>query len=317
MRNWIVIGLILLVIGLIGAFGTVGASGDYSFGTEKVEREQAVSAAGIRAIELKTGSVDVKIVPGEGTEAKASLTGRASKRYLAKLELKLEKDGDTLKVGFQDHAGFRFGFNILNLNLKLELPKQAYERLTMSTGSGDIAVDGVRVDTAELKGGSGDVDISRVQAKALSVSIGSGNLHFADVTAEDALTVKAGSGDVTVSGAQAKLVNVDVKSGDVDLADADAELEVRTGSGDITAEQRTLNRPMTLRTGSGDVGILTDEQPVDAEIAFSSGSGDFDNDWDGAKGSMDDDGVSRLVFGSGSVRAQVHTGSGDLDVGRR
>ncbi|SFI74585.1 Putative adhesin [Paenibacillus sp. UNC496MF] len=317
MRNWIVIGLILLVVGLIGTFGTLGASGNYAFGTEKVEREQAVAADGIRAVELKTGSVDVKIVPGEGTEAKASLTGRASKKYLAKLELKLEKDGDTLKVGFQDHAGFQFGFNILSLNLKLELPKRTYERLTMNTGSGDIAVDGVQVDTAELKGGSGDVDISRVQAKAVTVSIGSGNLHFEDVTADDALTVKAASGDVTVSGAKTKLLSVDVKSGDVDLADADAELKVQTGSGDISAEQRTLSRPMTLRTGSGDVDIMTDEQPADAEIAYSSGSGDLDNDWDGAKGSTDDDGAHRLVFGSGSVRAQVRTGSGDLDVGRR
>ena len=165
MRNWIVIGLILLVVGLIGAFGTFGTKGDFSFGTEKVDRQQTISGDGVQNIEIETGSVDVKVVPGTGDEVKASLTGRASKKYLDKLELKLAKEGDTLKVGFKDHLGFRFGFNILNVDLKLEVPQRQYALLKLDSGSGDNAVGEIHADTFVLDAGSGDMDLSELQGK--------------------------------------------------------------------------------------------------------------------------------------------------------
>ncbi|NBD27489.1 DUF4097 family beta strand repeat-containing protein [Paenibacillus glycinis] len=317
MRNWIVIGLILLVVGLIGTFGTFGTKGDFSFGTEKVDRQQTISGDGVRNIEIDTGSVDVKVVPGAGDEVKASLTGRASKKYLDKLELKLAKEGDTLKVSFKDHLGFRIGFNILNVNLKLEVPQRQYASLKLDSGSGDNEVGGIQADAVVLDGGSGDMDLNGLRSKTITVSIGSGNLNASDVKADDGMKVKAGSGDVRIDGLTSKLIDVDLSSGNVNVADADAELKLETGSGDITVEQQTISRPAALRTGSGDVEYMTDEQPADAEISFSTGSGDLDNDWDGVKGMTDDDGVHHLVFGGGSVPVQVHTGSGDLDVGKR
>ena len=131
------------------------------------------------------------------------------------------------------------------------------------------------------------------------------------------MKVGAGSGDVRIDGMTSKLLDVRLSSGDVNVADADAELKLETGSGDITVEQQTLSRPAVLRTGSGDVEYMTDEQPADAEISFSTGSGNLDNDWDSVKSMMGDDDVRHLVFGNGSVPVEIHTGSGDLDVGKR
>ncbi|MBM7568978.1 DUF4097 family beta strand repeat-containing protein [Paenibacillus sacheonensis] len=317
MRNWVIVGLILFVIGLIGAGGTLAYNGDFSFGTEKVEKQQSIAADGIRNIDVKTGSVDLTIVPGEGNEVKASLTGRASKKYLNKLDIILKKDGDTLKVSFKEHFGFQFGLNIMNVDLKLEVPQQQYGKLKLDSGSGDNAIAALKTDTLELDGGSGDVDINGLRSGSITVTIGSGNIALHDVTAEDNVMLKAGSGDMSAQGLTAKRLDVAVSSGDVELADAEAELSVKTGSGDISVEGKKLDHPASLKTGSGDVEIMTDEQPEDVEITHDSGSGNLDNDWDGAKSSTDDDDVRHLLFGSGSVHIDVHTGSGDLDVGNR
>ncbi|QHW31606.1 DUF4097 domain-containing protein [Paenibacillus rhizovicinus] len=317
MRKWVFVGLILFVVGLVGAAGTIGAKGDFSFGTEKVDKQQSMSAEGIRNIDIQTGSVDLTIVPGTGNEVKASLTGRASKSYLDKMNILLKKDGDTIKVGFEDHIGFRIGINILNVNLKLEVPQQQYANLKLDSGSGDNVINGLKADAFELDGGSGDVDLNGLRSKTIKVSISSGDLSLADVTADGDVTLKTGSGNISADRLTAKRLDINLSSGDVDLSEAEAELNVKTGSGDITVEGKTLDFPATLKTGSGDVGIFTDRQPADVAISYSSGSGSLDNDWDGVKGSTDDDDIHHLVFGSGSVPVQIHTGSGDLDVGKR
>lgn len=317
MRNWVIVGLILFVVGLIGAAGTIGASGDFSFGTEKIERHQSLPIDGIRNIDIHTGSVDVTVVPVSGSEVRASLTGRASKAYLDKLDILLKKDGDTINVGFKESAGFRFGLNIVNVNLKLEVPQRQFDRLKLKSGSGDIAIAGLQADAVELDGGSGDVDLKEIHGQTVTVSIGSGNLSVADTDAAEGVTLKSGSGDISADRLKAKRLDINLSSGDVDLTEAAAELNVKTGSGDITVEGKLLNLPATLKTGSGDVGIYTDQPPSDVTISYSTGSGDLDNDWDAGKGSTDDDDVHRLVFGSGSVPVQIHTGSGDLDVGSR
>ncbi|MBP3966359.1 DUF4097 family beta strand repeat-containing protein [Paenibacillus lignilyticus] len=317
MRNWIVVALILLVVGLIGAFGTFRKDGALSFGTEKVAQEQTVAGDGIEEVEIHTGSLDLTVVPSSSNEVKAELTGRASKKYRDKLKLQLEKEGNVLRVSVEDGVGFAIGINIRNLDLRLELPEQQYRKLMLDAGSGDIDIAQLNADHIDLHSGSGDMTLKKLNSQSIEAEISSGNMSFADVTAADLIAVDAGSGNVSTEGVKAKKITVDVGSGDVELEDAVAELQIETNSGDIDLILKALEQPAELETGSGDVSILTDEQPASARITFSHGSGDLDNEWDGGEQSTDKDDRDVLLFGSGSIPLHIHTGSGDLTVGAK
>ncbi|RAP74491.1 DUF4097 family beta strand repeat-containing protein [Paenibacillus montanisoli] len=317
MRNWIIVALILLFIGLIGAFGTFRGDGAFSFGAEKVAQEQSVPGGGIEEIALDVGSMDLTVVPGTGDQVKAELTGRASKRYRDKLKLQLQTEGKVLRVTVQDEVGFTIGINIRNLDLRLELPQQQYRKLTLDAGSGDVEFSQILTDRITMKTGSGDMKLAQLQAQSIEVSVGSGNLGFTDVSADDQIKADANSGDITVDGLKAKLLTVDVGSGDVELADTAAELKIETNSGDIELAQKTLEHAAELETGSGDVSILTEEQPSSARMTYSSGSGSLDNEWDGGERMTDGDDRDVLTFGSGATQLHIHTGSGDLTVGAR
>ncbi|WP_219835176.1 DUF4097 family beta strand repeat-containing protein [Paenibacillus sp. R14(2021)] len=319
MRNWLLVGIILLVVGLIGAFGTLQLGGDFSFGTEEVHQQQQISAAGINTVAIDSGSIDLTIVPTDSSEVKATLTGRASKKYMnkLKLKLKLKKEGDSLIVAFEGHTGFSMGVSILNLDMKLELPQQQYRQLKLDSGSGDIQLSGMAIDAIALDGGSGDMKLSQLQTKELLVSLGSGNVDASDIASGGNVTVKANSGDVAVERLAAKQLAVDIGSGNVDAADVEAEVKVDTGSGDVSLAQKDITQPVNLKTGSGNVSLMTDSRPSQAEITYSTGSGSFDNDWPDAKALRDEDVNGHLTFGTGSVPVHIRTGSGDLDVGAR
>ncbi|SEO40358.1 DUF4097 family beta strand repeat-containing protein [Paenibacillus sp. OV219] len=315
MRNWVVIALILVVVGLIGAFGTF--RGDFSFGTEKIDQQQWMAVDGVSDIIVKSGSMDVTIVPGSEQKIKAKLSGRASRKYRDKLKLTLERKGDQLNVSLEDNVGFTIGLNFRSVDLTLELPQQMYRKLVLDTGSGDAELKQIQADRIELDMGSGDVSLQQLTATTVSADIGSGDLHATDITANESAELKAGSGDITVDGLKSKQLTAKTGSGDIALNDVDAAIKGEARSGDIDLALDALNQTVDLETGSGDVSIMTREEPQDAHITYSSGSGDLDNDWDGAQKMTDEDERDNLVFGSGSIPVHVHTGSGNLDVGAR
>lgn len=315
MRNWIVVALVLLVAGGIGTFTSF--KGDFTFGTEKIDQQQWMEADGVSDIIVKSGSMDVTIVPSSDQKIKAKLSGRASRKYRDKLKLMLERNGDQLNVSLEDKVGFTIGLNFVNVNLTLELPQQTYRKLVLDTGSGDTEVKQVQADRIELDTGSGDVDLEQLISSALSVVVGSGNLHATAITANELAELKAQSGDVTVDGLKSKQLTAKTGSGNIELNDVDAVIKGEARSGDIDLALDALNQAVDLETGSGDVSLKTREQPQNAHITYSTGSGDLDNDWDGGQKSTDADDRENLVFGSGTVPVHIHTGSGDLDVGAR
>ncbi|REE78782.1 DUF4097 and DUF4098 domain-containing protein YvlB [Paenibacillus taihuensis] len=315
MRNWIVVALVLLVAGLIGTFSSF--HGDFTFGTEKINQQKTMAVDGISDIMVKSGSMDVTIVPSSDQQVKATLSGRVSRKYLDKLSVSLEREGNQLNVSLEDKVGFTFGLNFRSVNLTLELPQQMYRKLVLDTGSGDTDVRQVQADRIELDTGSGDVDLEQLTGSTLSVVIGSGNLDATDITANESAELKAQSGDVTVDGLKSKQLTAKTGSGNIELNDVDAVIKGEARSGDIDLALDALNQTVDLETGSGDVSIMTREQPQNAHITYSTGSGDLDNDWDGAQKSTDADDRDNLVFGSGAVPVHIHTGSGDLDVGAR
>lgn len=298
MRNWVIAGLTLFAAGAIGTVVSFGSEGDFSFGTVEVAKEASASASGIERIKLGASAADIDIVPGAGDEFKATLTGRASKKFLDRIEVKLVPSGKELLVDVKASTGFSIGLNILDVDLRLEVPEREWQSL---------AIDG----------GSGNVDLADMKIDELVAKIGSGNLHVKGVTSRK-LELEAGSGNIHAESSTANQVEMDVSSGNLRLTDVEAKtVDADTGSGNIYVIADRLSGSVKAETGSGNVTIATLAAPESATVQFASGSGDLKNEWEDGEESEGKDIDEQVVFGGGDIRVDVETGSGNLYLERR
>ncbi|MFD0711942.1 DUF4097 family beta strand repeat-containing protein [Paenibacillus sp. GCM10027626] len=313
MRNWLIVAAILIVIGLIGAGVTLGQDG-FSLKTVDVLKEESVPAAGIKKVRLETGSTDVTVVRGDGDQIKAELKGKASGKFIDRIKLEVETTGDVLTIKSRQDTGFSIGINILDVELKVELPEQQYEELALDAGSGNAKISGWSGEKLNIDISSGNVTAEQIKGTA-ELATGSGNITVHELEGEE-VVLKTSSGNIRLDQAKINKGTVTTGSGEVQLNDVDGPMTVGTSSGGIDIGMERLLHPLNLKTGSGDVSIETDEEPQSAAIEFDTGSGDLSSDWDNGFSKTGRKG-GELKFGNGEIKVSVDTGSGSLSVGKR
>ncbi|MES2754332.1 MAG: head GIN domain-containing protein [Pseudomonadota bacterium] len=146
--------------------------------------------------------------------------------------LKIEKDGDTLKVGRRNRDGFNWGGK--SAKIYVTMPRIA---------AGSVA-------------GSGDLAIDRAEGAGFEASTaGSGNIAVATLAVDSADFSIAGSGSIAAGGT-AKAVNASIAgSGDIDakrLKASGAEVSI-AGSGSVAIDV-TGNAKVSI-VGSGDADL--------------------------------------------------------------
>lgn len=126
-----------------------------------------------------------------------------------------------------------------------------------------------------------------------------------DLPERSELDLRLGSGDITASGVFGRAAMA-TGSGDVDV-DEVAGGDLKSGSGDI--DVRTVKGPLTVKTGSGDVTV----QAANADLDVVSGSGDVQlrRAESGVKVKT---GSGDVAIGSSVGDVDILTGTGDLDL---
>lgn len=147
--------------------------------------------------------------------------------------LKIEKDGDTLKIGRRNRSGFNWGDR--SVKIYVTMP-----RIT----SGSVA-------------GSGDMTIDRVEGGSFNAnSAGSGSIAVATLAADAVAMNIAGSGGISAGGGTAKSIKAKIAgSGDIDAAKlkaSDADISI-AGSGGVKLDVNG-NAKVSI-VGSGDVDL--------------------------------------------------------------
>ena len=156
--------------------------------------------------------------------------------------------------------------------------------------------------------GSGDV-VDEGVGKNAKLHTGSGNIHA--TTLEGPFEVKTGSGDIVAEQTGQGDVQAETGSGNIEIKDVHGSFHGRTGSGDIKASG-TPSQPWTLETGSGNIEILAGNAPMTLEASTGSGSVTTEHEML-VKGSLDHHHISGNINGGGPL-VRVHTGSGDVQI---
>ena len=159
----------------------------------------------------------------------------------------------------------------------LALPKDTYESVTGSLGSGDITMDDTfSFDELSLKVGSGDINVNKVLCKEnFDVHTSSGRITATDVTSGGAFEAKTGSGRIELTNCLGLAVELKTGSGRITLDNCDGtSLNISTGSGDIRGTLRT-GKSFTAKAGSGDV-VVPASIEGNGTCKIKTGSGDIE-----------------------------------------
>jgi hypothetical protein len=204
---------------------------------------RSYSVADFTGVELR-GSDDVDVRVGTGFSVRAE----GPSEQLDKL--KIEKVGDTLRVGRINGNSFSWGSgDHKGVKIFVTMPRIAEASIA---GSGDMAVD--RVEGQSFNGSSA----------------GSGNLEVAAINVETGKFSIAGSGDIGLKGSAKKLTIDIAGSGGVDapgLTAQGAEVSI-AGSGSVRATVK--GGAAVSMMGSGDVDLGPDAKCATSKM----GSGD-------------------------------------------
>lgn len=174
------------------------------------------------------GSDDVDVRVGTGFSVRAEGPSKELDR------IKIERVGDTLRIGRRNRTGFDWGSNSDGVKIYVTMPRLVGAAVA---GSGDMTVD--RVESQRFT----------------SDSAGSGSLTVAMLAVREAKVSMAGSGGVTLKGTADRLTVDIAGSGDVDAAGLKATSAAVNvvGSGGVRAE---VNGSATVSMmGSGDVDL--------------------------------------------------------------
>lgn len=200
------------------------------------------AAADFTAVDLR-GSDDVDVRVGTGFSVRAE--GPATELD----KLKIERDGDTLKVGRINTHGISWGSRN-NVTVYVTMPRIAKGSLAGSgnltidrvegqdfsgelAGSGNLAVAALGVQSAKFDiAGSGDTKLAGT-AKQITIEIaGSGDVEASGLKADGADVSIAGSGSVRAEVNGAAKINI-LGSGDVDLGKGAKCSVTKMGSGEV------------------------------------------------------------------------------------
>jgi DUF4097 and DUF4098 domain-containing protein YvlB len=156
-------------------------------------------------------------------------------------------------------------------------------------------------------------DVTLPATANLELQTGSGSVDVAGVNGQ--VNVQTGSGDITADNMSGQQATLKTGSGDVNLNNVSVQQDVLgTGSGSIDAHG--LSGQVTLETGSGSTTI--EQGALKGDSVLKAGSGDITY-----TGSLDANGNYRFETGSGDVdmtlpgssafNLDAHTGSGSVN----
>ena len=240
-------------------------------------------------------------------------------------EFDVAVNGNTLEIVNRQKTSVN-GMNrifVMDLNdnsCKLYLPKDVYENLTASVGSGDmtsaipvsfadvkielgsgdLAFENAKTNNFAARAGSGEISVKNTDSEEFDVHTGSGDITLQTIGANN-LSVEASSGDIQVNGAAvnelfyAKATSGEISCMEITCKDAD----VKTTSGSISADHVQCVGDFEGKVTSGSAGLA--EVVADGNFKVKTVSGSINlNYCDGAN--------MELQAGSGSVKGTIKTG---------
>ncbi len=222
-------------------------------------------------------------------------------------------------------SGFHFFFNPANFSsanqgpyyMNLYIPADQYfGLLNISCDSGNIEINGLQAETAEISADYGDLNMDSFSGKTLSVSTNSGNMTLGTIACED-LDISNEYGDITADSFQVEEnTSVKLNSGSLTLSKLESgQLTLSNEYGDCIIDKITVkNSDISMDSGAlklrqatlGDTNITNEYG--DTILNLANDVSDYNYDLNAEYGSVKLDGKEIETGDDGEVYYQKDNG---------
>jgi len=261
------------------------------------DRFEQAGAESVHSILIDVKRANVTVVRGVGDTIGVRLTGKLGKVWNGEIGITTQRLGEELEIGIRQERGLIRFLDWGQLHLEVALPAKIWSTVRINTGSGNVRARDLKADTVYL-------------------ATGSGNLRAADIVAGRLLDMNVGSGNIDAEWFDAGKTCIRTGSGNLRLIEGMTTLIAETGSGNIEAEELSIEGDTELHTGSGNIFVRLAPEPVSLTLDYESGSGNGHVARAGFVSQERGRGRSAIhgKFGDGEVRLRVRTGSGNFEL---
>jgi len=241
-----VAGLILLLVGIVGAISTFSSINE----ADKVVEEKVIKDNQFTNIDITTDNARIEILPTDGTTTNIELIGNK-----VKYDLKANVEDSTLAVHlkYRQTKLFNFGFTPRGLSLIITVPEKTYNSLKVESNNGLINIEKLKATNLYVTTDNGRIDLKDIEGSTVSSEAKNGRIDLINVLAN---TVK-----------------VRASNGKIYLDDVEGQLIGKSNNGSISLITNSMDRPIEFATNNGEITIETEKKPTNATIDTSIDNG--------------------------------------------
>ncbi len=243
---------VALTTGAIGWFTNRSFGPDFNLDFEQVTEESEMSfevgEAPVLQIENFAGNIDIQT--GSAGTIDAVATRRAVRNAnLQRIVVEPSQEGDTITIRTR-----RASDEFVNVAVDLDVTVPPGTRINVTTGAGEVTIDGVEGETA-VRTGAGNVEVRGSEGQ-VSLDTGAGNIDYAgEPQGTSTFETGAGNIDIDLPGDFSGTVELDSGLGTVDVGTFDVIGDVSTGSARGTIG--TGGGPtIQAHTGAGNINLV-------------------------------------------------------------
>jgi DUF4097 and DUF4098 domain-containing protein YvlB len=213
----------LILVSALITTGLIMTSCKINLDGPKVTEKTTPDFSGVQNLEVTSFNGDLNLTKTETPSMTVVKRG--------KVEVKLERDGNTMRIKAED------GRNCMNCSADITLEVPQAMNLKLDTGNGDVsAKDTLNV---QAESGNGNVSLERVTLAAgseNSATSGNGDVTITGLNANDGLEITGSTGN---GSSEIKASGYEVQTEDNDFTAKKsggdpAKLKLESGNGDVT-----------------------------------------------------------------------------------
>ena len=236
-KVWLIAATALLLVGCI-IFGGAMAMLKWDFrklSTVKYETNTYIIDDEFDSISLKTNTADISFLPSDSGECKAVCYEEANRKHSVEV-----KDG-TLNINLTDERKWYeyIGINIGAPEITVYLPKKEYTSLQIKESTGDIQItEDFKFERVDVSTSTGDIKVKNISANNLNLSVSTGKVTVSDVNCLGDIKVKVSTGKTDLENITCKGFVTTGSTGDIILNNviASEDFSVKRSTGDVKFE---------------------------------------------------------------------------------
>lgn len=254
-RGWVIFGIILIIV---GGCCCASALSQVDFDYKKLQlsegyEEKTETFDFVENLSVNITIGELEVITHTGDSILVEYSQDDHNKYV------VTETNNTLTIKYENEYAFPWSwFNFNNFYVKVSLPQQIMNNVTLKATTGEIDIRNIDVKTLKIKATTGSVDLNNVNADDVDLSCTTGSIVIKNSTINHLLDISATTGEVKLNNVICTKITGNCTTGDIkaeDLTCPYIDFNVTTGSIKLNLIGQKSDYKITVHTTLGDSNI--------------------------------------------------------------